>query len=153
VKSSFFGRVRVRACFQVWVLTGDKMTTAINIGFSCRLLTNKMELITLDKEGPEDDRAPVAHRLKACYDKYGHFLQYDLLRRGSPVLLFPFSPPLRLSSFVSSLRRYMTLTTHSAVLEQSRAKAQGLQAFLGGCFQGQNSASGSNSGVSSMAPL
>jgi len=56
----------------VWVLTGDKMTTAINIGFSCRLLTNKMELITLDKEGPEEDRAPVAHRLKACYDKYGY---------------------------------------------------------------------------------
>jgi len=54
------------------VLTGDKMTTAINIGFSCRLLTNKMELITLDKEGPEEDRAPVAHRLKACYDKYGY---------------------------------------------------------------------------------
>jgi P-type E1-E2 ATPase len=24
---------------KLWVLTGDKMTTAINIGFSCRLLT------------------------------------------------------------------------------------------------------------------
>jgi len=48
------------------------MTTAINIGFSCRLLTTQMELITLDKEGPGEDRAPVAHRLKACYDKYGH---------------------------------------------------------------------------------
>jgi magnesium-transporting ATPase (P-type) len=54
---------------QVWVLTGDKMTTAINIGFSCRLLTADMELITLDKEAPGDGRAPVAHRLKACYDK------------------------------------------------------------------------------------
>ena len=27
-----------KAGIQVWVLTGDKVETAINIGFSCRLL-------------------------------------------------------------------------------------------------------------------
>ncbi|XP_075708420.1 phospholipid-transporting ATPase IK [Rhinoderma darwinii] len=30
---------------KVWVLTGDKQETAINIGFSCRLLTDDMEIL------------------------------------------------------------------------------------------------------------
>lgn len=30
---------------KVWVLTGDKMETAINIGYSCRLLSSKMVLL------------------------------------------------------------------------------------------------------------
>ncbi|KAI0097960.1 hypothetical protein GGR51DRAFT_451244 [Nemania sp. FL0031] len=35
------------AGIKLWVLTGDKVETAINIGFSCNLLNNDMELITL----------------------------------------------------------------------------------------------------------
>lgn len=31
------------AGIRVWVLTGDKIETAINIGFSCKLLTNEMQ--------------------------------------------------------------------------------------------------------------
>jgi phospholipid-translocating P-type ATPase (flippase) len=58
------------AGIKVWVLTGDKMTTAINIGFSCRLLTQDMELITLDKEAPGDDRPTVKSRLATAYEKY-----------------------------------------------------------------------------------
>jgi P-type E1-E2 ATPase len=30
------------AGIKVWVLTGDKVETAINIGFSCKLLDNEM---------------------------------------------------------------------------------------------------------------
>jgi len=58
------------AGIKVWVLTGDKMTTAINIGFSCRLLTQEMELITLDKETPGDERPSVKSRLATAYNKY-----------------------------------------------------------------------------------
>jgi len=36
-----------RAGIKLWVLTGDKVETAINIGFSCNLLDNSMELIVL----------------------------------------------------------------------------------------------------------
>ncbi|KAI5300837.1 hypothetical protein KEM55_004570, partial [Ascosphaera atra] len=36
------------AGIKLWVLTGDKVETAINIGFSCNLLTNDMELIVLN---------------------------------------------------------------------------------------------------------
>lgn len=40
------------AGIKLWVLTGDKVETAINIGFSCNLLNNDMELIVLNVEVP-----------------------------------------------------------------------------------------------------
>jgi phospholipid-translocating ATPase len=33
-----------RANIKIWVLTGDKLETAVNIGYSCQLLTNDMEV-------------------------------------------------------------------------------------------------------------
>ena len=36
-----------QAGIQVWVLTGDKVETAINIGFSCQLLTKEMEMFII----------------------------------------------------------------------------------------------------------
>ena len=38
---------------KVWVLTGDKMETAINIGYSCNLLAQKTKLIYLTSENLE----------------------------------------------------------------------------------------------------
>ncbi|MCJ1476204.1 hypothetical protein MMC13_004870 [Lambiella insularis] len=38
------------AGIKLWVLTGDKVETAINIGFSCNLLSNEMELIVFKAE-------------------------------------------------------------------------------------------------------
>ena len=37
-----------RAGIKVWVLTGDKIETAINIGISCRLLNLDMETFIID---------------------------------------------------------------------------------------------------------
>ncbi len=45
------------AGIKLWVLTGDKVETAINIGFSCNLLSNEMDLIVF-KAG--DDSAEAA---------------------------------------------------------------------------------------------
>ena len=39
-----------RAGIKVWVLTGDKVETAINIGFSARLLDDKMQQLVVDAE-------------------------------------------------------------------------------------------------------
>ena len=36
-----------KAGIKVWVLTGDKTETAVNIGYSCKLLTNETNLIYL----------------------------------------------------------------------------------------------------------
>lgn len=37
------------AGIKVYVLTGDKIETAINIGFSCKLIDNEMEMFIIDK--------------------------------------------------------------------------------------------------------
>lgn len=42
-----------QAGIKLWVLTGDKVETAINIGFSCNMLNNDMELINMKVEEDE----------------------------------------------------------------------------------------------------
>ncbi|KAF2770332.1 aminophospholipid-translocating P4-type ATPase [Teratosphaeria nubilosa] len=49
-----------QAGIKLWVLTGDKVETAINIGFSCNLLDNDMDLIVLRVE---DDNLNAAEAL------------------------------------------------------------------------------------------
>lgn len=44
------------AGIKLWVLTGDKVETAINIGFSCNLLGNDMELLVLKTELSDDEK-------------------------------------------------------------------------------------------------
>jgi len=39
---------------KVWVLTGDKVETAINIGFSCGLLSNEMEQYVINTVEKKD---------------------------------------------------------------------------------------------------
>jgi phospholipid-transporting ATPase len=41
-----------QAGIKLWVLTGDKMETAINIGKSCRLLTDDMILVKVEAIQP-----------------------------------------------------------------------------------------------------
>ncbi|CCF56549.1 hypothetical protein KAFR_0B02510 [Kazachstania africana CBS 2517] len=41
------------AGIKLWVLTGDKVETAINIGFSCNLLNNEMELLVIKSSGDD----------------------------------------------------------------------------------------------------
>lgn len=40
------------AGIKVWVLTGDKVETAINIGYSCRLLNNDMSQFIINGDTP-----------------------------------------------------------------------------------------------------
>ncbi|KAM9320687.1 phospholipid-transporting ATPase VA [Gastrophryne carolinensis] len=42
-----------KAGIQIWVLTGDKQETAVNIGFSCKLLDHDDDIITLNAESME----------------------------------------------------------------------------------------------------
>ncbi|KIW87134.1 uncharacterized protein Z519_12245 [Cladophialophora bantiana CBS 173.52] len=49
-----------QAGIKLWVLTGDKVETAINIGFSCNLLSNEMDLILFDiPEATVDEAAKL----------------------------------------------------------------------------------------------
>ena len=46
-----------QAGIKLWVLTGDKVETAINIGFSCNLLDNDMDLIVFSIEDEDTKKA------------------------------------------------------------------------------------------------
>jgi phospholipid-transporting ATPase len=49
----------LKAGIRVWILTGDKKETAINIGSSCKLLVQGMPLIVLSEESLDATRAAV----------------------------------------------------------------------------------------------
>lgn len=49
-----------KAGIKVWVLTGDKIETAINIGFSCKLLNDKMELFVIDAKNKKSIKEQIA---------------------------------------------------------------------------------------------
>ena len=57
------------AGIKLWVLTGDKVETAINIGFSCNLLNNDMELIVLNVNENEAEKASM--ELDTQLQKFG----------------------------------------------------------------------------------
>jgi len=43
-----------QAGIKLWVLTGDKIETAINIGFSCKLIDEEMEIFIIDEESTRE---------------------------------------------------------------------------------------------------
>ncbi|XP_072306929.1 phospholipid-transporting ATPase IB isoform X2 [Eucyclogobius newberryi] len=49
----------MRADIKIWVLTGDKQETAINIGYSCRLVTHGMSLIIVNEDSLDATRATL----------------------------------------------------------------------------------------------
>lgn len=57
------------AGIKLWVLTGDKVETAINIGFSCNLLNNNMELIVLNV--PETEHQQASNLLDQHLQTFG----------------------------------------------------------------------------------
>ncbi|KAA8643472.1 hypothetical protein EYZ11_001424 [Aspergillus tanneri] len=57
------------AGIKLWVLTGDRVETAINIGFSCNLLDNDMELIIFNV--PENEPQRAAQELDKQLQKFG----------------------------------------------------------------------------------
>ncbi|CAM9803620.1 unnamed protein product, partial [Ectocarpus sp. 12 AP-2014] len=64
-----------KAGVKLWVLTGDKMETAINIGYSCRLLEPEMTLIKLkEKEG---DPQSVVNQLRALMTHFNRLVEDD----------------------------------------------------------------------------
>ena len=50
------------AGISVWMLTGDKQETAINIGFSCNLIDQTQKLFNLDTDSLESTREQLQVR-------------------------------------------------------------------------------------------
>ncbi|KAJ3321129.1 hypothetical protein HDV06_004582 [Boothiomyces sp. JEL0866] len=61
-----------KAGIKLWVLTGDKVETAINIGFSCNLLKDSMMLIIIQSKNTEDTKNQLVNALKRFWDDYGN---------------------------------------------------------------------------------
>ncbi|EGX45934.1 hypothetical protein AOL_s00112g123 [Orbilia oligospora ATCC 24927] len=60
------------AGIKLWVLTGDKVETAINIGFSCNLLNNEMDLIILQSvDSIEAAHEMILRNLREHFDMQG----------------------------------------------------------------------------------
>lgn len=48
-----------KAGIKLWILTGDKLQTAIEIGYSCNLLTNEMEVMIISADSEQGARAQI----------------------------------------------------------------------------------------------
>ncbi|CAO3628413.1 unnamed protein product [Mucor hiemalis] len=66
------------ANIKVWVLTGDRQETAINIGYSCKLLTDEMELIVCDEEDHVSTKRFIEEKL-AHVNSMSEHMQHDPL--------------------------------------------------------------------------
>jgi phospholipid-transporting ATPase len=52
-----------QANIKVWVLTGDRQETAINIGYSCKLLTEEMDLLICNHDDRSSTQAFLSRAL------------------------------------------------------------------------------------------
>ncbi|KAL2201257.1 hypothetical protein P885DRAFT_73604 [Corynascus similis CBS 632.67] len=57
------------AGIKVWVLTGDRQETAINIGMSCKLLSEDMMLLIVNEESAEATRDNLQKKLDAIHSQ------------------------------------------------------------------------------------
>lgn len=53
------------AGIKIWVLTGDRQETAINIGMSCKLISEDMSLLIINEENKEDTRDNIRKKFQA----------------------------------------------------------------------------------------
>lgn len=71
------------AGIKLWVLTGDKVETAINIGFSCNLLNNDMELLVIRADTDDGDSAKGATPKAAVRRSVERYLSQYFSMSGS----------------------------------------------------------------------
>ncbi|TPX31537.1 hypothetical protein SmJEL517_g05155 [Synchytrium microbalum] len=66
-----------QAGIKIWVLTGDKVETAINIGFACNLLTRTMVLIVVRATTPNGTADQLKSALNRFWDENGKAIEGD----------------------------------------------------------------------------
>ncbi|CAH0049250.1 unnamed protein product [Clonostachys solani] len=68
-----------QANIKVWVLTGDRQETAINIGMSCKLLSEEMMLLIVNEESAVATRDNIQKKLDAIRTQGGGTIEMDTL--------------------------------------------------------------------------
>ncbi|KAM9169387.1 phospholipid-transporting ATPase IB-like [Pangshura tecta] len=61
----------MKAEIKIWILTGDKQETALNIGYSCRLVSQNMSLILVNEDSLDATRASLTHHCTNLGDSLG----------------------------------------------------------------------------------
>lgn len=61
----------LEAKIKMWVLTGDKQETAINIGYSCRLLQQGMDLIIMNEDSLDNTRTCITRNTTELFNVPG----------------------------------------------------------------------------------
>uniref|UniRef100_A0A8B9KFC7 Phospholipid-transporting ATPase n=1 Tax=Astyanax mexicanus TaxID=7994 RepID=A0A8B9KFC7_ASTMX len=72
----------MRADIKIWVLTGDKQETAINIGYSCKLVTHGMSLIIVNEDSLDATRATLIAHCSSLGDSLGKENELALIIDG-----------------------------------------------------------------------
>ncbi|KKY15167.1 putative phospholipid-transporting atpase 1 [Phaeomoniella chlamydospora] len=67
------------AGIKVWVLTGDRQETAINIGMSCKLISEDMTLLIVNEESAPATRDNLQKKLDAVRSQAGNPAEMDTL--------------------------------------------------------------------------
>ncbi|MCJ1320648.1 aminophospholipid translocase [Xylographa vitiligo] len=67
------------AGIKVWVLTGDRQETAINIGMSCKLLSEDMTLLIVNESNAADTRDNISKKLNAIRSQNAGNMEMETL--------------------------------------------------------------------------
>lgn len=57
------------AGLKIWVLTGDKIETAINIAISCKLISNQQEQIIIDSHDQMEVMKKIGEEIKKVFNQ------------------------------------------------------------------------------------
>lgn len=72
----------MKADIKIWILTGDKQETAINIGHSCKLLKKNMGLIVVNEDNLDATREALSHHCTTLGDTLRKENDYALIIDG-----------------------------------------------------------------------
>ncbi|OCK83559.1 putative phospholipid-transporting ATPase [Lepidopterella palustris CBS 459.81] len=67
------------AGIKIWVLTGDRQETAINIGMSCKLISEDMTLLIVNEDSAEATRDNLSKKLNAIRSQSAGGIERDVL--------------------------------------------------------------------------
>jgi phospholipid-transporting ATPase len=67
------------AGIKIWVLTGDRQETAINIGMSCKLISEDMSLLIVNEDNAASTRDNISKKLNAIKSQVENGVELDTL--------------------------------------------------------------------------
>ncbi|XP_072171022.1 probable phospholipid-transporting ATPase IA [Diadema setosum] len=73
----------LRADVKIWVLTGDKQETAINVGYSCKLLNQSMPLLIINEASHDEVRDTLQRHISAFGEELGKENDVALIINGT----------------------------------------------------------------------